>query len=235
MNYFIGVDIGTTGSKAVLIDEKGRVAGTVSSGYPMFNPRPLWSEQNPEDWWKAVQIIFKKIIIDYRIGADEIKGVGLTGQMHGLVLLDKNGRVLRPCIMWNDQRTSKECEQITSQIGFENILKITGNAVLPGFKAPKILRVNKTEPGIFEKISHILLPKDYIRYCLTNEFATDVSDASGTCLLDINKRIWSDTVLSALEIPKTWMPEVYESPKITGSVSKEAAAATGLPAGTPVG
>lgn len=234
MNYFIGLDVGTTGAKAILIDENGKVISTASSGYPMSNPKPLWSEQNPADWWKAVQISFKNIIKDSEVDTGEIKGIGLTGQMHGLVLLDKEGSVLRPCIMWNDQRTSKECEEITSAIGFDNLLRITGNAVLPGFTAPKIMWVRKNEPAVFSRIEHILLPKDYIRFCLTNEFAMDVTDASGTSLLDVNKRNWSDTILSKLDIPKTWMPAVFESTEITGEVTIKAAELTGLKPGTPV-
>ncbi|HKB85846.1 MAG TPA: xylulokinase [Ignavibacteriaceae bacterium] len=233
MNYFLGLDVGTTGAKAILVNESGKAAATASSGYSMFNPKPLWSEQNPEDWWKAVQTSFKNIIAG-GIEPGQIKGIGLTGQMHGLVLLDKEGKVLRPCIMWNDQRTSGECEEITSKIGFENLLKITGNAVLPGFTAPKIIWVRKYEKAVYEKAQHILLPKDYIRFCLTGEFAMDVSDASGTSLLDVNKRDWSDLILSKLDIPRSWLPPVFESTAITGKLSKKAAHLTGLKAGTPV-
>ena len=234
MDCFIGLDVGTTGCKAILIDENGSVLCTASSEYPMYNPKPLWSEQNPEDWWTAVQASFKQIISESKVNAETVKGIGLTGQMHGLVLLDKEGGVLRPCIMWNDQRTSKECEEITSLIGFQNLLRITGNAVLPGFTAPKILWVRKNEPAIFSKAEHILLPKDYIRFRLTNEFATDVSDASGTSLLNVNERNWSDEILTKLDIPGSWMPRVFESAEITGVISQEAAALTGLKAGTPV-
>jgi xylulokinase len=234
MNYFLGLDVGTTAAKALLIDESGKVIGTASSEYPMNNPRPLWSEQNPEDWWKAVKISFQKIIEGNSIHRDEIKGIGLTGQMHGLVLLDKQGKVLRPCIMWNDQRTAAECEEITSLIGFKKILKITGNAVLPGFTAPKILWMRKNEPDIYEKIAHILLPKDYIRFRLTNEYATDVSDASGTLLLDVNNRNWSKEILSKLHLPETWMPAVQESPEVTGVLTKEAAELTGSAESIPV-
>ncbi len=234
MNYFLGLDVGTTGAKAILIDEDGKVVSTASSEYPMFNPKPLWAEQNPEDWWKAVQVSFQKITAQSKINAEEIKGIGLTGQMHGLVLLDKDGKVLRPCIMWNDQRTSRECEEITSIIGFDNLLQTTGNAVLPGFTAPKIIWVKKNEPEIFSRIEHILLPKDYIRFCLTDKFATDVSDASGTSLLDVSRRSWSDAILSKLEISRGWMPPVFESTEITGSLTPRAAELTGLKAGTPV-
>ncbi len=234
MNYFLGLDVGTTGAKALLIDESGKVTGTASSEYPMFNPRPFWSEQNPEEWWNAVKISFQKIIAGSSITRDEVKGIGLTGQMHGLVLLDKYGKVIRPCIMWNDQRTAAECEEIISLIGFNKILNITGNAVLPGFTAPKILWVRKNEPEIYEKTAHILLPKDYIRYRLTNEFATDVSDASGTLLLDVNNRGWSNDILSGLDLPESWMPAVHESPEVTGFLTGEAAEAMGLAEGIPV-
>ena len=234
MNYFLGVDVGTTGAKAILIDEDGKVISTASSEYPMFNPKPLWSEQNPGDWWNAVQLSFKRILSNSKVDAEKIKGIGLTGQMHGLVLLDKDGKVLRPCIMWNDQRTSKECEEITSIIGFDNLLQITGNAVLPGFTAPKLMWVKKHEPDIYSRVKHILLPKDYIRYCLTNEFAMDVTDASGTSLLDVNKRSWSDTILSKLDISREWMPPVFESTEITGVLTSKAAELTGLRPETPV-
>ncbi len=232
MHYFLGVDVGTTGAKVILIDSDGKVISTASSEYPMLNPKPLWSEQDPGDWWNAVQLSCKKILSESKVDAEKIKGIGLTGQMHGLVLLDKDGKVLRPCIMWNDQRTSKECEEITSVIGFDNLLEITGNAVLPGFTAPKIMWVKKHEPDIYSRIEHILLPKDYIRYCLTNEFAMDVTDASGTSLLNVNKRSWSDTILSKLDIPRIWMPPVFESTEITGGLSSKAAELTGLKPGT---
>lgn len=234
MNYFLGLDVGTTGAKSILIDDDGTVIATAAAEYPMSNPKPLWSEQNPEDWWKAAQLSFNQIIKSNKINPADIKGIGLTGQMHGLVLLDKKGKVLRPCIMWNDQRTIKECNEITTLFGFNKLLAITGNAVLPGFTAPKILWVKKNEPEVFEKTEYILLPKDYIRYRLTNEFAVDVSDASGTSLLDVNKRCWSKEILSGLEIPFNWMPRVYESPEITGFVTAAAAKAAGLVPGIPV-
>ena len=232
MNFYLGLDIGTGGTKSILINDKGRVICNSSFEYKMYTPKPLWSEQNPEDWWKAAQKSFNEILNKSGIKNSDVKGIGLTGQMHGLVLLDVSGKVLRPCIMWNDQRTLKECEEITNKIGFKRLLKITGNPVLPGFTAPKILWVKKNEPDIYEKIGHILLPKDYIRFCLTGEFATDVSDASGTLLLDVNKRNWSDEILKQLEIPKVWLSKVYESTEVTGKISKEAEKKTGLMAGT---
>ncbi|MCU7512808.1 MAG: xylulokinase [Ignavibacteria bacterium] len=234
MSYFAGLDVGTTGVKALLVDSNGKVIAAASSGYTMSTPRPLWAEQNPEDWWTAAQRSFRKIISDSGISKQDIKGLGLTGQMHGLVLLDENGNVLRPCIMWNDQRTIEECREMTEKVGFERLLRITGNPVLPGFTAPKILWVEKNEPEIYKKIAHILLPKDYIRYRLTGELATEVSDASGTSLLDVNARNWADEILSLVNIRKEWMPKVYESPFITGKVTSEAASLTGLCQGTPV-
>lgn len=232
MAYLLGLDVGTSGAKAILISEDGRVAGSAFSEYPMSTPYPLWAEQNPGDWWKSSVESFKKILSFPGIKAADIRGIGLTGQMHGLVLLDPDGNVLRPCIMWNDQRTWMECKEMTSLIGFEQLIKITGNPVLPGFTAPKLLWVKKNEPETYKKIAHILLPKDYVRYRLTGEFATDVSDASGTSLLDVNKRSWSKTILDKLEIPLTWMPELYESAEVSGKVTAVAEKETGICSGT---
>lgn len=234
MAYYLGLDVGTTGAKAVLIDQQGRVVSSAVSEYGMSMPRPLWAEQDPQDWWRAAQESFRSVVARSGIEKSEIKGIGLTGQMHGLVLLDQSGKVLRPCIMWNDQRTTLECEAITEKVGFSRLLSITGNPVLPGFTAPKILWVRTNEPEIYKLAAHVLLPKDYIRYCLTGEFATEVSDASGTSLLDVNKRDWSGEILALLDIPTDWMPKVYESPEVTGKVTPEAAEKTGLCPGTPV-
>lgn len=232
--YFIGIDIGTSGAKAVLINVEGEIITTVTNNYPMQNPHPLWAEQNPEDWWKATKKSISEIIQKNKINAENIKGLGLTGQMHGLVSLDKNGNIVYPCIMWNDQRTADECEEITSKIGFENLLKIIGNPVLPGFTAPKLLWLKKNKPEAYNKINKILLPKDYIRFRLTNVFCTDLSDASGTSLLNVEQRKWSDEILEKLNIPKDWLPNLLESVEICGSITKEASDATGLSVGTPV-
>ncbi|MCU7497573.1 MAG: xylulokinase [Ignavibacteria bacterium] len=234
MSYFIGLDVGTTGAKALIIDQDGRVLGSATTAYEMSTPRPLWAEQNPEDWWNASKISFRRLLGDSGIRNQDVRGLGLTGQMHGLVLLDEKGNILRPCIMWNDQRTIDECREMTDKAGFERLLRITGNPVLPGFTAPKILWVGKNEPEIYKQIAHILLPKDYIRYRLTGEFATDVSDASGTSLLDVNQRNWSGEILSLVNIRSEWLPKVYESPFITGKVTSEAASMTLLCEGTPV-
>ena len=168
MIYFIGIDIGTTGAKAVLMDVNGIVVTTATNEYPMFTPQPLWAEQNPEDWWSATCKSLSGVINKANISSSEIKGIGLTGQMHGLVTIDSNGKVLYPCIMWNDQRTGEECKDIEEKIGFNELLSITGNQVLPGFTAPKILWLRKNKPDVYTKIKKILLPKDYIRFKLTN-------------------------------------------------------------------
>lgn len=219
MAYLLGLDVGTTGAKALLVNPEGKVVASATNEYPMFTPQPLWSEQNPEDWWKATQRSFKRVLAQADVKPDEVAGIGLTGQMHGLVLLDASGKVLRPCIMWNDQRTASQCASITEKIGRKRLMELTGNPVLPGFTAPKILWVREHEPEIYRQIAHILLPKDFIRYRLTGEFATDVSDASGTSLLDVRNRQWSKELLNLLEIPERWMPQLYESPDVTGQVT----------------
>jgi len=219
MSYFIGLDVGTSGAKALLINEKGEVISSATNEYQMLTPKPNWTEQNPEEWWKASKKNIQSVTS--KVKKDEIKGIGLTGQMHGLVTLDEKMHIVRPCIMWNDQRTVKECEEITTKIGFEKLIKITGNQVLTGFTAPKILWIKNNEPENYKKIRKILLPKDYIRFRLTGELATDVSDASGTSLLNVPKRKWSDEILTGLEIPKEWMPQLYESSEISGRVKKE--------------
>jgi xylulokinase len=234
MNFFLGIDVGTSAVKAVLIDEQGTVTGISSSEYEMYTPRPLWAEQNPQDWWNGTGIAVRNLLSNNKINSEDIKGIGLTGQMHGLVTLDINGDLLYPCIMWNDQRTSEECKEITDKIGADKLLEITGNPVLPGFTAPKILWLKKYKPEIYSKIKKILLPKDYLRYKLTGRFFTEVSDASGTSLLDVKNRKWSDIMLGKLEIPSEWLPEVRESVVVTGHISSEASELTGLKEGTPV-
>jgi len=232
--YLLGIDVGTSGSKALLVKESGEVAASATTEYPMFTPLPLWAEQNPTDWWEATAKSIRAAIDEAGIDPAEIAGVGLTGQMHGLVLLDGEGQVLRPCIMWNDQRTGAQCTTITERIGQERILQLTGNPVLPGFTAPKIIWVRDNEPEVYEKVAHILLPKDYIRFRLTGTHATEVSGASGTSLFDVGQRRWSNEMLEALEIPAEWVPECAESPVVTAHISAEGAAATGLLEGTPV-
>ncbi len=231
----LGIDVSTTGAKALVINEQGEVIASATEEYPLYTPRPLWSEQDPADWWTGAQRAIRRALAMPGVSADDIQGIGLTGQMHGLVLLDEAGNVLRPAILWNDQRTGPQCEEITASAGgLKRLIALTGNAVLPGFTAPKVVWVRENEPDIYGKIAHILLPKDYIRYCLTGEFATEVSDASGTALFDVGNRRWSATMAGLLEIPMGWLPDCYESHVVSGEISASAAAATGLAAGTPV-
>ncbi len=232
MTLLLGLDVGTTGSKAILIDPDGTVVASATTGYPMYTPRPLWAEQDPADWWRASVASIRRVL--QSVSARQVVGVGLTGQMHGLVLLDAHGAVLRPCIMWNDQRTGAQCAEITDRIGPKKLLELVGNPVLPGFTAPKIVWVRENEPEIYRQIAHVLLPKDYMRYRLTGAYATEVADASGTVLLDVQHRRWSDEMLAALDIPRAWLPDVFESPVVSARISEGAAMETGLPAGTPV-
>ncbi|ADH60018.1 xylulokinase [Thermoanaerobacter mathranii subsp. mathranii str. A3] len=230
--YFLGIDLGTSAVKIILVEENGNVIGSTSKEYPVYYPQPGWSEQNPEDWWNATKDGIRELIIKTGVKNDDIKGIGLSGQMHGLVLLDENNNVLLPAILWNDQRTQEECDYITQTLGKERLTKYTGNKALTGFTAPKILWVRKHRPDVYKKIHHILLPKDYIRFKLTNEYATDVSDASGTLLFDVENRKWSKDMLDALDIPYNWMPKCYESTEVTGYVTKDVADLTGLKEGT---
>ncbi len=235
MAYLLGIDVSTTGAKALLIDERGSVVADATTEYPLSTPHPLWSEQSPADWWQGVRSSLQAALAKAGLKGEEISGVGLTGQMHGLVMMDRSGQVLRPAILWNDQRTGPQCAEITERAGgLDRLLELTGNAVLPGFTAPKILWVRENEPAVYEKTAHILLPKDYARYCLTGEYATEVSDASGTSLLDVAHRRWSEAMLSALDLPKDWLPRCTESPEVSGRISATAARDTGLKAGTPV-
>jgi len=234
MTYFLGIDTSTTSSKALLIDERGEVVAVASSAHTLQTPRPLWSEQDPHEWWRAVSASIKSVLESAGIGGERIAAVGLTGQMHGLVLLDEAGQVLRPAILWNDQRTQSQCDEIHARIGREKFIQITGNVALTGFTAPKILWVKENEPDVFAQARHVLLPKDYIRYRLTGEYALDKADGAGTVLFDLKSRNWSDEILAALEIPRAWMPETFEGPEFTGYISEEAASLTGLKAGTPV-
>ncbi|HHX42770.1 MAG TPA: xylulokinase [Chloroflexi bacterium] len=234
MAFLIGIDIGTTGAKALLIDAEGRVAGSATVEYPLYTPRPLWAEQEPEDWWQATIDALRQLLHTTSVDTAELAGIGLTGQMHGMVLLDAQGQVLRPCIMWNDQRTASECRWIMERVGRERFLELTMNPALPGFTAPKIIWTRDHEPEVYAQIAKVLLPKDYVRYRMTGEYATEVSDASGTVLLSVGERRWSDEVLAALDLPREWMPTCVESTAITGRVTAEVAEATGLPAGLPV-
>ena len=215
---FVGLDVGTSGVKAVAVSPTGEVLARAEEEYPLSTPAPGWSEQDPEDWWRASEAALAAV------GAESAAGIGLSGQMHGLVALDGESEVIRPAILWNDQRTSAECEEIERRIGVERLIRLTGNRALTGFTAPKLLWLREHEPDAYARIRHVLLPKDYVRLRLTGEHATDVADASGTLLFDVAKRRWSGDVLDALEIPAEWLPEALESPEVSGRT----------PNGTPV-
>jgi xylulokinase len=234
MAYFLGIDTSTTSSKALIIDDTGKVIAVASSPHTLQTPKPLWSEQNPHEWWEAASACIRSVLKKADISGDRITAVGLTGQMHGLVLLDEAGNVLRPAILWNDQRTQSQCDEIHQRIGKEKFIRITGNVALTGFTAPKILWVKENEPDVFAKARHVLLPKDYVRYQLTNEYAMDKADGAGTVLFDLRARDWSDEILAALDIPRAWMPRTFEGTEYTGFVTEQAAALTGLKVGTPV-
>jgi xylulokinase len=232
--YFLGIDTSTTSSKALLVDEEGKVVAVASSPHTLQTPKPLWSEQDPREWWGAVSTSIKQALTESGIGAERVAAVGLTGQMHGLVLLDEAGEVLRPAILWNDQRTQAECDEIHARIGRERFIQISGNVALTGFTAPKILWVQKNEPQVYAKVCHVLLPKDYIRLKLTGEYGMDKADGAGTVLFDLKSRDWSPEILEKLNIDPAWMPPTWEGPEFTGRVTGAAAAATGLKEGTPV-
>lgn len=234
MSYFIGVDTSTTATKALLMDERGSILSIGRSTYGFETPRPLWSEQEPQLWWDATVVAIREAVSSAGVGGTDVRGVGLTGQMHGLVMLDANGKVLRPAILWNDQRTQNECDEIRRLIGRDRLISITGNDALTGFTAPKILWVANNEPDIVERTEHILLPKDYVRYRLTSEYATDRAGGSGTILFDLAARDWSPEVAEALGVPNQWLPPTFEGTEATGSITPAAAAATGLPVGIPV-
>jgi xylulokinase len=214
----VGLDVGTSAVKGVAIDEEGLVLATASAEYPLSRPQPGWSEQEPEDWWRAAQDV---------LGRLPEGPVGLSGQMHGLVVLDAERRVLRPAILWNDQRTAAECAEIEERVGFDRLVELTGNRALTGFTAPKLLWLRRHEPELYGRIRHVLLPKDYVRLRLTGELAIDVADASGTLLFDVRRRAWSEEVCAALEIPFDWLPPAHESTEIAGA-GDQAAAALGV-------
>jgi len=214
----IGIDVGTTGVKGVAIDRDGRVLATATAEYPLSRPQPGWSEQEPEDWWRAAQECLARL---------PEGPVGFSGQMHGLVVLGGDGDVLRPAILWNDQRTVAEAAEIEERIGLARLIELTGNRALTGFTAPKILWLRRHEPEVYSRIRHVLLPKDYVRYRLTGELAIDAADASGTVLFDVRRRAWSEEVCAALEIPLEWLPPAHESTEI-GGAGDQAAAALGV-------
>jgi xylulokinase len=230
----LGLDVSTTATKAILVDGDGVVRGIGQSAYGLSTPRPLWSEQDPGDWWTGAVAAIRTVLDETHARAEEVEGIGLTGQMHGAVLLDAADAVLRPAILWNDQRTAAECDAIREAVGAQRLIEVTGNDALTGFTAPKLLWVREHEPEVWSRIAHVLLPKDYVRLRLTGEHAIDKADAAGTLLLDLAARDWSPVVLEALGVPASWLPRTFEGPEVTGRLTDTAAAATGLRAGTPV-
>ena len=229
---FLGLDVSTTAAKALLIDGAGVVVSSATVELALSTPKPLWSEQDPHDWWDGIAKSIRQALADAGASGARVAGVGLTGQMHGLVMLDAGGNVLRPAILWNDQRTAAQCDQIRARLGKPRLVQLTGNDALTGFTAPKILWVREHEPEVYARTAHVLLPKDYVRYRLTGDYATDKAGAAGTLLMDIKTRDWSPEVLDALDIPAGWLPMTHEGPEVTGRISAEAAEATGLAEGT---
>lgn len=232
---FLGLDVSTTGAKALLIDENGAVVSSATTPLALSTPKPLWSEQDPANWWNGMVNSIRQVMAQAGAAGGDVKAVGLTGQMHGLTMLDARGEVLRPAILWNDQRTSAQCDEIRALMGGKaHLVEITGNDALTGFTAPKILWVRENEPEVYSKTGQMLLPKDYIRYKLTGVYGTDKAGGSGTILFDVKTRDWSPEVLQALDIPRNWLPTTFEGPEITSTISVETAKLTGLQAGTPV-
>ena len=234
MSYLLGIDIGTSSTKTVLFNISGEVVASATDIYPLYQPKNGWAEQDADDWWNAVITSVREVMAKSKVNPKDVKGIGLSGQMHGLVMLGKENKPLGRSIIWCDQRTAFECEQITALVGAEKLIEITANPALTGFTASKIMWVKNNEPEIYAKCEKILLPKDYIRFKLTGEFATEVSDGSGMQLLDIPNRKWSGYVLDKLGIDINLLGKVYESPEITGIVTKEAAGLCGLCEGIPV-
>jgi xylulokinase len=235
MAYLLGIDIGTSGTKTLICDDHGKVIATAMAEHAISSPKPGWSEQDPLDWWDATCKATKAVIRKARVKPADVQGIGLSGQMHGSVFLGDSERPLRPALLWNDQRTAEQCAQIESAAGGrEALIELVANPALTGFTAPKILWVRQNEPKTYARTRHILLPKDYIRYRMTGEYATEVSDASGTLLLDVVNRTWSDKLLGLLEIDKALLPRLHESPEITGTLKAQAARSLGLREGIPV-
>jgi len=235
VSVVLGIDIGTSGTKTLAIRDSGEILASSTVEYPCSYPKPGWSEQDPELWWNATVSSIKEVVSKAKLQSADVTGIGLSGQMHGSVILDASGAVVRPALLWNDQRTGAECLEIEERAGGrEALVKLVANRALTGFTAPKLLWVRRHEPRNWERVRKVLLPKDYVRYRLSGTFATEVSDASGTLLLDVANRRWSDTLLEKLELDRSLLPDCFESPEVSAQVSDAAADATGLNAGTPI-
>ncbi|TWU03547.1 xylulokinase [Neorhodopirellula pilleata] len=229
MSYYLGIDIGTSGTKTLLIDQSGKVLAEADAGYPMEQPRPGWTQQDPEDWWNATVKTVRAVMRQSKVDKNDVKAIGLSGQMHGSVFLDAQDNVIRPALLWNDQRTAVQCESITSAAGSrEELIKLVANPALTGFQAPKILWLRDNEKRNFDKLAKVLLPKDDIRRRLTGEYVSEVSDASGTLLLDVQARNWSTELLGRLQLDRSLLPDVVESEDVTGKLTAAAAKQLGL-------
>jgi xylulokinase len=234
VTYLLGIDVSTTATKTILVDEQGSVVGTSATEYGFDTPFPLWSEQDPPIWWYGAIQSMRRMFKQTGVDPKQVAAIGLTGQMHGLVPLNEAGSILRPAILWNDQRTGPQCDEIRARVGKERLIRITGNDALAGFTAPKILWLREHEPEIWKQVRTVLLPKDYLRFRLTHHYATDKADGSGMLLMDLAKRKWSSEILSDLDIPPSYLPPAYEGPEITSYLTHGAAGDTGMLEGTPV-
>ena len=234
MSHFLGIDVGTSGTKALVVDDEGVVVGSGTGHHEPEVPRGGWSQQDAEDWWPSTTAAIASACRDAGIGPEAIDAIGLTGQMHGLVALDQEMRPIRPAILWNDGRCEPQCHEVEARFGIERLVELTGNRMLAGFTAPKLLWMREHEPEAYARVATVLLPKDWIRFKLSGVVAMDVSDASGTAVFDCRNRTWSDDLLAALELPRSWWPAAAESPEVVAKVSSEAAAETGLRAGVPI-
>ena len=229
---FLGIDVGTGGTRAVLVDRTGRVVASCAAEHaPIRSEHIGWAEQDPQDWWRAAKEAIAGLMAMSESAGSEIEAVGLTGQMHGCVMLDEAGEVLRPALIWADQRTQPECDWLTAKIGFERLIELTCNPALPNFTLTKLLWVREHQPEIFARIAHVLCPKDYVRYKLTGEFAMDMQEASGTLLLDVTNRRWSADMCELAGIPMEWLPRLFEGPEICAEIDEAGAGVTGLAAG----
>jgi xylulokinase len=234
MSIVLGMDIGTSGAKAVAVDDQGDLLASALVEYPLLTPKPDWAEQDPAAWKAAAIELLSALAAKLKGGVEEVKALGLTGQMHGSTFLDGNGNVLRNAILWCDSRTTRQCEKMTEKVGADRLIEMVCNPALTSFTAPKILWLRENEPAVYEKVRKVLLPKDYVRYCLTGEYATDCADASGTLLFNVRERKWHGELMSILDIPKDFMPRAFEGPEETGRLTQEMADLTGIPAGIPV-
>src|SRR5579872_471892 len=235
MSVYLGIDVGTSGTKTLAMREDGKILATATVAYPLSSPRPDWSEQDPEDWWQAAIKSVRAVLKKGKVKSADVAGIGLSGQMHGSVFLDRREQVIRPAILWNDQRTSAECVEIESRAGGRaKLIELVANPALTGFTAPKVLWLRRHEPKNYERLKRLLLPKDYVRLRLTGEFATEVSDASGTLLLDVENRRWCKILLNLLAIDPEILPNVHESDEVTGKLTAGAGKLLGLPAGISV-